>query len=131
MYTEPTPQNNKSDRENNLSSTEPTTLPETKTKEPIESPQSPRVSKNSHPAKSNDAYYHEDEDFEYYRVPKKGSNKKGSKKGVKEKTDPEPDQNIDPAELMKKISLDEVPDIRDVSFKGSSLVGGSALNLRF
>jgi hypothetical protein len=123
MSTESTSQNNKSDRENNLSSTEHSPLPETP--ESIESPRSPRVSKNSQAKKSNDTYYHEDAEFEYYRVSKKGSNKQ------EQKTAPVPARNPDPDELIKNMSLDDVPDIQDVSFKGTSLVGGSALNLRF
>jgi hypothetical protein len=115
--------NNKSDRENNLSSAESDETP--KKSKSIDPLQSILVSKNLISPKSNEEYYHEDSEFEYYRVPKKESDKKERKQV------PEPVRDFDSTELMQKISLDNIPDFQDVSFKGSSLAGSSALNLRF
>lgn len=90
---EHTHQNNNSDRENNI--------------------ETDRTVTSKFSDKHNDAYYHEDEEFEYYRVPKKEL--KIDKKA--------PDK--------KELKTKEVSIIQDTSFKDFSLVGGSALNLRF
>lgn len=69
----------------------------------------------------------EDDEFEYYKVQKKKPKSKEIIKPEKSETI----ENNDDDYLMKNISLDNIPDIRDVSFNGKSLAGGSSLNLRF
>ena len=124
MSSKSTQQNHKSERENNLSSgTGSESIPSDNTKLYIESPQSPINFKNSQEGNFDKAkYYHEDEEYEYFRVPK---NKKVSEeKGISSK----PSENIN----LNDIKNDQnIQDIQDVSFEKAFLIGKAPLNLRF